>query len=530
MALIALVVGIAYLAIDYVNGVKGNEWYYVTIVLLAFVTIGLNRAGRYQVATSIFLVTINFIVFLFASSDLYRTGICMFFICSSLSAFALFGYARVKFAFLFSGISLLLFLISHLADFSLLPVMTFNEATIHLNLTNNFLVALATSVLIVYFLIRNNHRSEEELRQTSRDLEKSRERIEMVIEATRAGIYEWLPPAGGVYVSPAWKTLLGYEANELEGLDVNFYFSIVHPDDLSRTQKNMELHFQNQQPYSNEVRLRRKTGEYRWFRDSGHTRFASNGSPIVTVGSIVDIDERKQAEEKIIQQNDLLAKANAELDRFVYSVSHDLRAPLSSILGLTNLYRLSNDVPERESIVKLIRDRADTLDAFISEILDYSRNARTELKQQTFLVTDLVNEVLKGLAYMNGFERIKMNLAIPSQLMLTSDRERVKMVLNNLLTNAVKYSDPHKDSFVTIESVATTDRWTLSVRDNGIGIKPEHHARIFDMFYQAHDSGHGSGLGLYIVQEIMQRLGGEVCFESTYAEGSVFSVSLPITA
>lgn len=528
MALIALVVGVLYLIIDYLNGVQGNELYYATIVLLALVTIGLNHARRYQLATSIFLVTINFIIFLFASSDVYRTGIYMFFICSSLSAFALFGFARVKFAFLFSGISLALFLISHWTGFPLLPVMQFNEAAIHLNLTNNFLVALGTSVLIVYFLISSNHRSEEELRQTSRDLEKSRERIEMVIEATRAGIYEWRPPAGKVYVTPAWKELLGYGEQELQGLDVDFYFNIVHPEDLERTKENMALHFQHRQPYSSEVRIRTKSGEYRWFRDSGHTRFDETGKPIVTVGSVVDIHERKLVEEKIIEQNDLLAKANAELDRFVYSVSHDLRAPLSSILGLTNLYKLSTDSAERESVVKLIRDRADTLDAFISEILDYSRNARTELKHQAFSVADLVHEVLKGLTYMKGFDKIRIDVEVPSSLILTSDRERIKMVLNNLLTNAIKYSDPHKNSFVIIESSTTAGQWNLSVRDNGIGIKPEHHSRIFDMFYQAHDSGHGSGLGLYIVREVLQRLGGDVSFESEYAAGSVFKVSLPI--
>src|SRR5262249_47972615 len=159
-----------------------------------------------------------------------------------------------------------------------------------------------------------------------------------------------------------------------------------------KVKQGMEEHMQTRKAYRTEVRLKKKNGTYSWFHDSGNTKFDEHGAPMITVGSIFDINERKIAEEKIILQNHLLAKANKELDQFVYSVSHDLRAPLSSILGLANVFALSDDGAEKENIIRLIRERANTLDTFIREILDYSRNARTALKIQQVNIVDLVNE------------------------------------------------------------------------------------------------------------------------------------------
>jgi PAS domain S-box-containing protein len=349
----------------------------------------------------------------------------------------------------------------------------------------------------------------------------------MVVEAVNAGIYEWRVADQAIYVSPTWKRLLGYREDELKNISMDLYFSIVHPNDLGRINLTIAEHFKNKKPYFNEYRILNKSGEYLWFMDSGYTKFDNKGKPMITVGSIIDINERKLAEEKIIQQNDLLAKANTELDRFVYSVSHDLRAPLSSILGLTNVYTLSAEPSERETIIKLISDRANTLDAFIREILDYSRNSRRTLKLQWVNLRKLVDEVIEELGYMKGFERLRLEVDIDTALEVMTDRDRLKVVLNNLVANSVKYSDYGKDSFIRISSSLDSGRWSLAIEDNGIGIKPEHHERVFDMFYQAHDHSQGSGLGLYIVKETIQRLQGEIQMNSIYGSGTKFFIVMP---
>ena len=527
MAIIALLVGVSYTIIDHLNDIHINIPYYIAVIVLASVTIALNRRKRYTLASVVFLLSINLIIFLFATSDTYRSGVYIFFICSSLSAFALFGHRQVRYAFLFSMLSLVLFIVAYWGKQQLIPTVPFTEEYLQINFTTNFITALITCLSIVYFLLDINHMSEEKLLSTAHELQKSRERNEMVVEAANAGIYEWLGAEQSIFISPTWKKLLGYNETELENISIELYLSMIHPEDVEGVNMHMADHFKNRLPYANEYRLRTKHGDFFWFIDSGYSKFDNEGKPVITVGSIINIHERKVAEDKILNQNRLLAKANDELDRFVYSVSHDLRAPLSSILGLTNVYTLSTSADEKESIVRLISDRANTLDAFIREILDYSRNSRRTLKLQPVNIKNIIDEVTEEINHMKGFDRLRLNTNINPDIEVVTDRDRLKVVLNNLITNAVKYSDYGKDSFIHITSSVGADHWSISIEDNGIGIKPEHHERIFDMFYQAHDHSQGSGLGLYIVKETVQRLNGEIQMSSVYGTGTTFSLVMP---
>lgn len=527
MAFLAICVGVAYIAIDYFTHTHYNYAYYVAVIVMGLVSIVLNRSKRYLLSSVLFLLTTNLIIFLFSASDLYRTGSYMFFICTSLSAFALFGFRQIRYAFLFSVLSLVLFLVSYIGKVSLIHPAQLNETYITINFMTNFLVALITSVMIVYFLLNINDHSEGELIHATRELELSRERNEMVIEAVNAGIYELHAREEIVFISPTWKRLLGYDEDELTNFSLDAYFDMLHPDDHDTMRERLEQHYRDHKPYFHEVRLRTKPGDYLWVMDSAITKFGDDGEPVVTVGSIIDIHERKMAEEKILRQNELLAKANTELDQFVYSVSHDLRAPLSSILGLTNVYRLTDQVSEKESIVRFIRERANNLDGFIREILDYSRNSRTLLRCQPVNLLQVVSEVLNGLTYMQGFDSVEMRIDIPAELLVSTDRERVKVILNNLVSNAVKYSDATKSSFVSLQASADADQFVLQVRDNGIGIREEFHKQIFEMFFQAHDHARGSGLGLYIVKETVQKLQGSISLQSEYGVGTSFTLILP---
>ena len=527
MAFLAMGVGVAYIAIDYFTHVHHNYVYYIAVIIMGLVSILLNRSGRYLFSSVLFLLTTNLIIFLFSSGDMYRTGSYMFFICISLSAFSLFGFRQIRYAFLFSILSLVLFLVSYLGKVSLIHPANLGEGYITLNFSTNFLVALITSVLIVYFLLKINHHSEEELIRATGELELSRERNEMVIKAVNAGIYELHSREEIVFISPTWKRLLGYAEDELTNFSLDSYFNMLHPDDHDEVRERLAQHYRDHKPYFHEVRLRTRQGDYLWMMDSAITKFDDDGEPVITVGSIINIHERKLAEEKILRQNELLAKANTELDQFVYSVSHDLRAPLSSILGLTNVYRLTDQAAEKESIVRYIRERANNLDAFIREILDYSRNSRTLLRCQPVNMLQVVNEVVNGLTYMQGFERVEMRIDIHPELLVSTDRERLKVILNNLVTNAVKYSDASKSSFVSLSVSSDLRRYMIQVKDNGIGIRDEFHKKIFEMFFQAHDHARGSGLGLYIVKETVEKLQGSISLQSEYGVGTTFTLVLP---
>lgn len=240
------------------------------------------------------------------------------------------------------------------------------------------------------------------------------------------------------------------------------------------------------------------------------------------------IDVNHSTEKELLAKNDLLAKTNRELDRFVYSASHDLRAPLSSLLGLIEVAHKTSDPAEINQCLDLMRQRVNNMDGFIKEIIDFSRNTRQEVKQETFNLLTFIKEIVDDLKFAEGMEQIYVRLDIAPDLQIISDPTRLKVVLNNLVGNAFKYQDPQKEQQeVYIKAQAEGDMIRIDIRDNGLGIATEHQSKVFEMFYRASEKSRGSGLGLYIVKETLAKLKGAIQLRSTATEGSTFSIWLP---
>jgi signal transduction histidine kinase len=236
-----------------------------------------------------------------------------------------------------------------------------------------------------------------------------------------------------------------------------------------------------------------------------------------------------RTEKALSQNNQLLTKANQELDRFVYSASHDLRAPLTSVLGLIELSQRSTDPEEIKLCLEMMKSRIADLDSFIKEIIDYSRNARQEVRLESFNLYELIEEVANSLKYGNGMENILVRYIIPQDLKVTTDRSRLKVILNNLIGNALKYSNPyHEEPMVSVKAGMNDRNLKIQIEDNGIGISEEHLPKIFEMFYRASEKSQGSGLGLYIVKETLDKLNGSIHVKSSHGHGSTFSLEVPV--
>lgn len=234
------------------------------------------------------------------------------------------------------------------------------------------------------------------------------------------------------------------------------------------------------------------------------------------------------AETKLIKSHVELKKINEELDRFVYSASHDMRAPLSSLLGLINIAE-KTEIPEEKSLcLQLMRERIAVMEGFLKEITDYSRNVRTEVKKTSVRIFDCIHASLKELDFLAERGKIDISIMAEAGLTILVDESRFSVVLNNLISNAIKYYDPEKPNpFITIHAAIRNSRLVLTVEDNGIGISQEHIKKIFDMFYRATTRGDGSGLGLYIVYETVHKLGGTISVTSEERKGSTFTVEIP---
>jgi len=255
--------------------------------------------------------------------------------------------------------------------------------------------------------------------------------------------------------------------------------------------------------------------------------------PVIIDGTVsyvtlisVDITERKQAENKLKKQFEELEKTNYELDHFVYSVSHDLRAPLSSILGLVNVAEMEEG--DKLPFLGMIRGRVNHLDGFIKDILDYSHNARVEFQKERIDFSQLLEEAKSNLRLVDGFDRLKVKLELNEQSDFYSDHHRLAIILNNLVSNSVKFQDHAKsDSMLTLSITTYEDRAEIVATDNGIGIAVEHLNKIFDMFYRGTERSKGSGLGLYIVKEAVAKLHGTIKPQSKLGDYTTFEITIP---
>jgi len=231
------------------------------------------------------------------------------------------------------------------------------------------------------------------------------------------------------------------------------------------------------------------------------------------------------------EKNLSLEKTNEELDRFVYSTSHDLRAPLASIMGLINLTELEKE-PEPEEIKKylgMMKDRVNNLDGFIQDIIDYSRNSRVDLVLIPVDLNNMVQEVILNNQFNENAVKVSISTKIELEDTVIIDSTRMSRVLNNLVSNAIKYNDYSKESpSVHVNAFREGDTLSIKVSDSGKGIRPEIQDKIFDMFFRGTENAEGSGLGLYIAREMILKMGGKLSFKTNLGSGTTFRIDIPL--
>jgi PAS domain S-box-containing protein len=535
-SLIYIFVGLFFIVVDSYNNIRVFIPWYILLMLSGVVCLILNRLRYYDLVNGLIIILSNVFVFLFADSDDPYGGVFFYFTGTGLTALILFSYTKRIWGITGVLCSLGLGLLAFTTDFNFIPTPVYlDDSVIKISFLYNFILGTVTCSSIVYFLIKENHQSENELQkqkqqlvQTTEELSRSKEQLEMAVKGTRAGIYEWNIKENSIYVTPEWRALLGFNDIDLPAITVDTFISFVHPEDSERTSQKIQEVLKTHQPYQNELRVRTKSGNYKWFLDSGIVKTDKDKNPYFVIGSLIDIDDRKKTEKEIFSKNIQLAKTNEELDRFVYSASHDMRAPLSSLLGLIHLSEKTNEIEDLRTYNAMMKDRIKVMEGFIKEVTDYSRNTRLDLSLTSLSLAALANEVVNNLAYSHVNKKMRVEVAIDPTLSIVTDASRVKVIFNNLISNAYKYQQlDGENPYILIKARQAETEVLIQVEDNGRGISEEHHHRIFDMFYRASENSEGSGLGLYIVKETLEKLGGDISVQSELGVGSTFTFSLP---
>ncbi len=316
------------------------------------------------------------------------------------------------------------------------------------------------------------------------------------------------------YVTGSVEKLLGISPENALGKSLFEFIEVAKAESL----KSFAQGTDHKEDKFSEVSLRSVNGDERYF-DVTISNLLDNQKVNGLVINLHDITARKHTEEKLL-------KANNELDQFIYKTSHDLRAPLLTALGLVELAQKDPE-KDKHDYLNMIKQSLQNLDNFIEDINAFYRNEKLAVRSERIDFDQIIKDEIDNLQSANG-TGIEINYNITRVAELISDSIRLKTVMTNVLSNAIKYSDPNKESsFVNVDVQITPDTCQVKVEDNGIGIRKEYLNSIFDIFYRADENAKGSGLGLYIVKDTVDKLNGQIEVHSDYGKGTAFTITIP---
>lgn len=357
---------------------------------------------------------------------------------------------------------------------------------------------------------------------SQRKIEESQRILSSINKNISDGIYRSYSKGGLIYVNDAFAKMFGYE-NASEILKVKSLSLYDKPKDRKRVNPSVE----KTGYHSNlELKFKRKDGSTFWGVNNFVLAKDHKGNDIFD-GAVRDITDEKEAAEKLNAINDELLERNFELDQLVYKTSHDLRSPLRSVLGLTNLMKVEN--PENSEYFDRIDERILKMDEFIKSMLSYSRASRLDLKKEAINFPELIDEVVKDLKYLDGFSAFKINESYSGGIeKVRTDKLRLSIVFSNIISNAFKYRNiKAEESHLNIDVSYKYQKLKISFDDNGIGIAKKYLNSVFDMFFRATEKSEGSGLGMYIVKQAIDKLNGTVTIESKLNTGTRIEIELP---
>ena len=377
------------------------------------------------------------------------------------------------------------------------------------------------------------------LKQTQEQLKKREEGYRTFIDQSAVGIWrgEYHEPVpSALPVSEQVKLILnsgtiaecndfmakmyGYNsAKDIIGQGIRNLYSFQDESDLEKTQELIEHFVTHQYRLSNvETRDRDPKGNPRYYLNN-IIGIVENNHLVRTWGIQTDITERKKTERELVQ-------TNQELDTFFYKASHDLKGPLASIMGIVNLARLEDSSDELPRYLDMIESSTKRLDNTLLDLIELARTRKGVSKLNRVNLSILIDEVLYSLKHMKGFDEVQMTNEVDKKFEVYSDQLLLQSILQNLVHNAINYRSA-KEPCIRICASHLGQAVEVSVSDNGKGIPEEIKNKVFEMFYRGHPDSSGSGLGLFIVKNAVDKLKGQITFESKVDHGTTFKVKLP---
>jgi len=384
-------------------------------------------------------------------------------------------------------------------------------------------------------------RAEENLRRLNNELEArvaertaalsvSEERFRLLSLATNDAVWDWNLVTNHLWWNEGYKIMFGQQPEDTE-MGIDSWANRLHPDDRQRVMANLhQVIDTGASQWADEFRFRRVDAGYAYVFGRGYVLHNEYGIPSRMLGSLVDLTNLKQVQEELLQTNDNLVRINNDLDNFVYTASHDLKAPIINLEGLVK--KLAKEVQPDQGrigfIMELITGTIDTFKKTIQTLTDISRIQKNVSDDESEIdLGELLTDIQTSIRDMIESNEATVKTDFREVGQVHFSRKNLHSIVHNLLTNAIKYRSPDRKPVARITTEDTGDYVALCVKDNGLGISAEQQKKLFTMFKRFHDHVEGSGVGLYIVKRIIENAGGRIEVESTVGEGSEFTVYFP---
>jgi PAS domain S-box-containing protein len=377
------------------------------------------------------------------------------------------------------------------------------------------------------FLLRQPIKLNQLVQEKTGLLKESQEKFSKAFQTNLVGMLIVDRERTVLEVNNTFSELLNIPRENLLGNRVSESGVFIQDQDyLNGIQKIFDIYIKKGQIINQEFKITLKDGQKKSLLISVEPLLISDKENYLV--NIIDDTKRKEAEEALELQNIQLKKTNSELDSFVYSASHELRAPLASVLGLINLILTEENKPSLVASLNMMEKSVKRLDDFIKDIIEYSRNIHLKVNVENINFTNLIESSIESFWYLENMSKIEVKISIDDKIDFASDNKRISILLNNFISNAIKYHDvSKKEPSIWITIKTSKKEAIIEIKDNGLGMAEEQLDKIFDMFYRISSQIMGSGIGLFIVKEVLGKLSGTIEVKSILGEGSIFKLKIP---
>ncbi len=367
----------------------------------------------------------------------------------------------------------------------------------------------------------------EAQKRVEQELQESTDKLKSFLNG--APVMMWMLNAEGKAISfnDTWLKFIGRDLDD--ELAHAWEGDSIHPDDRLNCLKVYNNAIGTQSKFSQNFRMKRHDGVYRWLHEVGVPKENAVGEFDGYIGTYIDITDQKEAESKLKKYMDELSRSNEELEKFAYIASHDLQEPLRMVASYTKILankykdKLDNDAND---YIEYAQDGARRMQVLINDLLEYSR---VSTRGKTFTSVDC-NSVFDDVSQMLRLSIDECGAIIRKQSLPTvmGDVSQLRQIFQNLIGNAIKYRTEDKQVEIDISVIEKGEQWQFSISDNGIGIEEKFFNRVFDVFQRLHTRAEysGTGIGLAICKKIVIRHGGKIWIESTHGKGSTFHFTL----